>query len=207
METQRDESGPRSTPRNPRRPDPRVVKRLVERARAGDHDAFEELVVSYRSLLRHILWARLHEPADVMDVLQETMLRAYRGLARFRGDCSFATWIGQIATNAANSYLERQARHHPRWLESESERHEELLIDPDTPEHDAVRAEFWAAVDVGLARLPREMRTALTLCDIHGMSYLEIAHAARCPIGTVRSRIFRARRAMGEHLRTQISDL
>lgn len=217
METHQDLARSGTTPAyaaSQRRPDPQTVNRLVQRARAGDHEAFTELLSAYRSLLRHILWRRLREPADVMDVLQETMLRAYRGIARFRGECSFATWIGRIATNSANTYLERQARHDPRprprsWpspgsIAVDEERHEEVLADHDTPEDHAARAEFWDSVGAGLARLPLDMRTALTLCDIHGMSYHEIARTAHCPIGTVRSRIFRARRAMQELMRDTI---
>ena len=179
------------------------MPKLVERARKGDHAAFEQLVRRHRGLIRHLVWPRLDNPADVMDVLQDTFLRAYRGLSNFRGDCSFASWIGQIATNAANSHLERQARHHPRGAGA-LEGGEELVAEHETPELGAARAEFWETFGACISRLPKDMRAALVLRDVEGLSYTEIASTAQCPIGTVRSRIFRARRALGERIKDRI---
>jgi len=170
----------------------------VDDARAGDTGAFEALVLRYQARIVNYASAMVHDPGVAEDVAQETFVRAWRGLARFRGDSSFRTWLYRIATNVGRSHLDkrgRQGRTADRSLDDE----DAVLQAGDVPstapdaETSLVTRE---AIDRALAKLPDELRTALVLRDVQGLDYKEIAGVTGAPMGTVESRIFRARRQM-----------
>lgn len=173
----------------PRLPDPDQA--LVERAQRGDDEAFEALVRAYQHRVVNFAHALVSNRSDAEDVAQEAFLRAYRGLGRFRGSSSFRTWLYQIVTNTARTHLSRQRNRleHPAGLPADTPE----PIDPDSG-HDAetsmVRREV---IDRALAALSPELREAVVLRDVEGWEYREIAAALDLPIGTVESRIFRAR--------------
>ena len=171
---------------------------LVDDAVAGDRDAFEALVRRHQTRIVNYAMAIVRDPADAEDVAQETFIRAYRSLARFRGDSSFKTWLYTIATNAARTGLERRGRR-SRVEDGSLDDEAGPLAAADVPAGDAnaetalVRRE---AIDRALAALPRDLRVAVVLRDVEGLDYKEIAAATGAPIGTVESRIFRARRRL-----------
>ena len=171
---------------------------LVAAAVAGDRDSFEALVLRHQTRIVNYAMAIVRDPADAEDVAQETFIRAYRSLTRFRGDSSFKTWLYTIATNAARTGLERRGRR--SRLEDESLDDEAApLVAGDVPaggadvETTLVRRE---SIDRALAALPPDLRVAVVLRDVEGLDYKEIAAATGAPIGTVESRIFRARRRL-----------
>ena len=175
---------------------------LVRLAQLGDELAFEALVVKYqRRIARHV--ARYVPIAsDVEDVVQEVFIRAYRGLHSFRGDSAFYTWLYRIATNAALTFL-RQAPHEEQLDDSEDERlnpFEPGISDGETPERTLMASQIADAVRRGLARMQPELVDALTLFEVEGKSYSDIAQMFDVPVGTVRSRIFRAREALAKRL-------
>ena len=175
---------------------------LVRLAQLGDELAFEALVVKYqRRIARHV--ARYVPIAsDVEDVVQEVFIRAYRGLQSFRGDSAFYTWLYRIATNAALTFL-RQAPHEEQLDDSEDERlnpFEPGISDGETPERTLMASQIADAVRRGLARMQPELVDALTLFEVEGKSYSDIAQMFDVPVGTVRSRIFRAREALAKRL-------
>ena len=175
---------------------------LVRLAQLGDELAFEALVVKYqRRIARHV--ARYVPIAsDVEDVVQEVFIRAFRGLHSFRGDSAFYTWLYRIATNAALTFL-RQAPHEEQLDDSEDERpnpFEPGISDGETPERTLMASQIADAVRQGLARMQPELVDALTLFEVEGKSYSDIAQMFDVPVGTVRSRIFRAREALAKRL-------
>ena len=175
---------------------------LVRLAQLGDELAFEALVVKYqRRIARHV--ARYVPIAsDVEDVVQEVFIRAFRGLHSFRGDSAFYTWLYRIATNAALTFL-RQAPHEEQLDDSEDERlnpFEPGISDGETPERTLMASQIADAVRRGLARMQPELVDALTLFEVEGKSYSDIAQMFDVPVGTVRSRIFRAREALAKRL-------
>ena len=175
---------------------------LVRLAQSGDELAFEALVVKYqRRIARHV--ARYVPIAsDVEDVVQEVFIRAFRGLHSFRGDSAFYTWLYRIATNAALTFL-RQAPHEEQLDDSEDERpnpFEPGISDGETPERTLMASQIADAVRQGLARMQPELVDALTLFEVEGKSYSDIAQMFGVPVGTVRSRIFRAREALAKRL-------
>ena len=175
---------------------------LVRLAQSGDQLAFESLVVKYqRRIARHV--ARYVPLAsDVEDVVQEIFIRAYRGLHSFRGDSAFYTWLYQIATNAALSFL-RRAPLEEQLDDSDDERpnaFEPGISDGETPERTLMASQIADAVRQGLARMQPELVDALTLFEVEGKSYSDIAQMFSVPVGTVRSRIFRAREALAKRL-------
>ena len=175
---------------------------LVRLAQLGDELAFEALVVKYqRRIARHV--ARYVPVAsDVEDVVQEVFIRAFRGLHSFRGDSAFYTWLYRIATNAALTFL-RQAPHEEQLDDSEDERpnpFEPGISDGETPERTLMASQIADAVRQGLARMQPELVDALTLFEVEGKSYSDIAEMFDVPVGTVRSRIFRAREALAKRL-------
>ncbi|MEO1765657.1 RNA polymerase sigma factor RpoE [Thiobacter aerophilum] len=186
--------------------DREIDQALVERAQAGDKHAFELLVGKYQRKLARLLSRFIRDPAEVEDVAQETFIKAYRALPSFRGDSAFYTWLYRIAINTAKNYLVSQGRRAPTSTEFAAEEAEgfeeaDLLRDVDTPEAALLTKEIGETVTAAMEALPEELRTAITLREIDGLSYEEIAEAMNCPIGTVRSRIFRAREAIAEKLR------
>ena len=175
---------------------------LVRLAQSGDHLAFEALVVKYqRRIARHV--ARYVPIAsDVEDVVQEVFIRAFRGLHSFRGDSAFYTWLYRIATNAALTFL-RQAPHEEQLNDSDDERpnpFEPGISDGETPERTLMASQIADAVRQGLARMQPELVDALTLFEVEGKSYSDIAQMFGVPVGTIRSRIFRAREALAKRL-------
>lgn len=186
-----------------------VDRQLVERAQRGDKRAFELLVDKYQRRLGRLLSRFIRDPSEVEDVMQEAFIKAYRALPAFRGDSAFYTWLYRIGINTAKNYLAAMGRRAPTSTEleaNEAEGHEdgERLRDLNTPENLLLSREIADTVNSTIESLPEELRTAIQLREIEGMSYEEIANIMDCPIGTVRSRIFRAREAVAERLRPLI---
>ena len=175
----------------------------VEDARAGDSGAFEALVLRYQTRIVNYASAMIHDAGAAEDVAQETFVRAWRGLGRFRGESSFKTWLYRIATNVARTQLDRrgrQARITDRSLDDEAEPLQAGDVQSPAPDAETTLVAR-EAIDRALAELPDELRLALILRDVEGLDYKEIAGATGAPIGTVESRIFRARRHMRRLLR------
>ncbi|HZN85411.1 MAG TPA: RNA polymerase sigma factor RpoE [Burkholderiales bacterium] len=183
-----------------------IDRQLVERAQRGDKHAFELLVEKYQRKLGRLLARFIRDPAEVEDVTQEAFIKAYRALPAFRGDSAFYTWLYRIGINTAKNYLMALGRRAPTSTEVEAEDAEgyeegEQLRDINTPESMLLSKEIAQTVNATIEQLPEELRTAIQLREIEGMSYEDIARIMDCPIGTVRSRIFRAREAIAERLR------
>ena len=183
-----------------------IDQELVERAQAGDKQAFERLVEKYQRKLGRLLSRLIRDPAEVEDVAQETFIKAYRALPAFRGDSAFYTWLYRIGINTAKNYLVSQGRRAPTSTDFDSEEAEtfeegDQLRDINTPERLLMTKQIGDTVNVAMEALPEELRTAIVLREIEGLSYEEIATIMECPIGTVRSRIFRAREAISEKLK------
>ncbi|HZR68965.1 MAG TPA: RNA polymerase sigma factor RpoE [Burkholderiales bacterium] len=181
-------------------------RQLVERAQKGDKQAFEALVSKYQRKLARLLARFIRDPAEVEDVAQEAFIKAYRALPSFRGDSAFYTWLYRIGINTAKNYLVAMGRRAPTATEFDSEEAEgfedgEHLRDINTPESVLMSNEIARTVNDTMEQLPEELRNAITLREIEGLSYEDIATIMNCPIGTVRSRIFRAREAIAEKLR------
>lgn len=180
-------------------------RELVERVKAGDKRAFDVLVRKYQQKLVKLIMRYVHDPADAMDVAQEAFIKAYRAIPNFRGDSSFYTWLYRIGINTAKNYVVAQGRRPPDSDidAQDAERYdiESRLKDQDTPEGMAHRDEIERTVLEAIESLPDDLRTAITLRELEGLSYEEIAQAMDCPVGTVRSRIFRAREAIDKRLR------
>lgn len=179
---------------------------LVERAQRGDKHAFEQLVQKYQRKLARLLSRFIRDPAEVEDVAQEAFIKAYRALPSFRGDSAFYTWLYRIGTNTAKNFLVAQGRRAPTSTSFDSEEAEtfddgDQLRDINTPESVLHSKQIGETVNAAMEALPEELRTAIVLREIEGLSYEEISRIMDCPIGTVRSRIFRAREAVAAKLR------
>jgi RNA polymerase sigma-70 factor (ECF subfamily) len=186
--------------------DREIDRQLVARAQGGDKQAFNLLVEKYQRKLARLLSRFIRDPAEVEDVTQEAFIKAYRALPAFRGDSAFYTWLYRIGINTAKNYLMALGRRAPTSTEVEAEEAEgfdegEQLRDINTPESALLTSEIAETVNRTIEQLPEELRTAIQMREIEGMSYEDIAKAMDCPIGTVRSRIFRAREAIAEQLR------
>ena len=186
--------------------DREIDRQLVTRAQQGDRQAFNLLVVKYQRKLSRLLSRFIRDQAEVEDVTQEAFIKAYRALPAFRGDSAFYTWLYRIGINTAKNYLMAMGRRAPTSTEVEAEEAEgfeegEQLRDINTPESVLLSNEIAETVNSTIEQLPEELRTAIQLREIEGMSYEDIAQVMNCPIGTVRSRIFRAREAIAERLR------
>jgi RNA polymerase sigma-70 factor, ECF subfamily len=186
--------------------DREVDQQLVERAQRGDRRAFEMLVMKYQRKLTRLLSRLVRDPAEVEDVTQEAFIKAYRALPGFRGDSAFYTWLYRIGINTAKNYLVALGRRAPTSTsfdneEAESFEDADALRDNSTPEGELIGKEIANTVNRAMEALPEDLRTAITLREIEGLSYEEIANVMNCPIGTVRSRIFRAREAIAAELR------
>lgn len=183
-----------------------VDQLLVERAQRGDKHAFELLVAKYQRKLVRLISRIVRDPAEVEDVAQEAFIKAYRALPQFRGESAFYTWLYRIAVNTAKNFLVAQGRRAPTSTEKDAEEAETFedagqLRDINTPESILMSRQVAMTVNAAMDKLPQELRTAITLREVEGMSYDEIAELMGCPIGTVRSRIFRAREAIATDLR------
>jgi RNA polymerase sigma-70 factor (ECF subfamily) len=186
--------------------DREIDRQLVARAQRGDKRAFELLVEKYQRKLARLLSRFIRDPAEVEDVTQEAFIKAYRALPAFRGDSAFYTWLYRIGINTAKNYLMAMGRRAPTSTEVEAEEAEgfeegEQLRDINTPESVLLSNEIAQTVNATIEGLPEELRRAIQMRELEGMSYEDIAQAMDCPIGTVRSRIFRAREAIAEQLR------
>lgn len=188
--------------------DREIDQQLVERAQRGDKRAFDLLVVKYQRKLARLLSQFIHDAAEVEDVTQETFIKAYRSLSSFRGDSAFYTWLYRIGINAAKNFLvaqKRRASTTTNGFDIEvAENFEEgsQLRELNTPENELMSKQIAQTVHQALQALPEELRSAITLREIEGLSYEEIASIMGCPTGTVRSRIFRAREAIADKLQS-----
>lgn len=183
-----------------------IDRDLVARAQAGDKRAFGLLVEKYHRKFVRLLSRYIRDAAEVEDVAQEAFIKAYRALPAFRGESAFYTWLYRIGINTAKNHLVATGRRAPTSTEVEAEDAEgleegELLRDINTPESVLLSKEIAATVNGAMDQLPEDLRTAIQLREIEGMSYEDIAKIMDCPIGTVRSRIYRAREAIAEKLR------
>jgi RNA polymerase sigma-70 factor (ECF subfamily) len=186
--------------------DREVDQQLVERVQRGDKYAFDLLVTKYQRKLGRLISRFVRDPGEAEDVTQEAFIKAYRALPTFRGDSAFYTWLYRIGINTAKNYLLANKRRAPTSTifdaeESESFEEASLLREVNTPENELMSKQVVDVVQKSLQQLPEDLRNALTLREIEGLSYEEIASAMNCPVGTVRSRIFRAREAVAENLR------
>ncbi|MBX9402467.1 RNA polymerase sigma factor RpoE [Lysobacter sp. BMK333-48F3] len=178
---------------------------LVRRVQRGDSAAFDALVRKYQHRITALIGRYIPDWSECQDVAQETFIRAYRAMANFRGDAQFYTWLHRIAVNTAKNYLVAQNRRPPTddIDAGDAEQYDAgiRLRDTDTPEHELLRQEIERTVMRVVESLPEELRAAITMREVDGLSYDEIAQKMGCPIGTVRSRIFRAREAIDTELR------
>ena len=183
---------------------------LVRRVQKGDKSAFDLLVLKYQQKIANLVSRYLRDPADIQDVSQEAFIKAYRGLANFRGDSAFYTWLYRIAINTAKNHLVSQGRRTTNYAvdAQEAEQYEgaHALHEHASPERELLSKEIKEAVQETIEGLPEELRTAITLREFEGISYEEIAVIMECPIGTVRSRIFRAREAINTSLHPLLSE-
>jgi RNA polymerase sigma-70 factor (ECF subfamily) len=186
--------------------DREVDQELVERVQRGDKHAFNLLVSKYQRRLGRLISRFVRDSADAEDVTQDAFIKAYRALPGFRGESAFYTWLYRIGINTAKNHLmmnKRRPNSTSEFDAEESETFEEasLLREVSTPENELMSKQVVDVVQASLQQLPEDLRSALTLREIEGLSYEEIAEVMNCPIGTVRSRIFRAREAVAENLR------
>jgi RNA polymerase sigma-70 factor (ECF subfamily) len=179
-----------------------VDQKLVERVKAGDKRAFDLLVQKYQHKIIALIGRYVYDQHESQDVAQEAFIKAYRALPNFRGDSAFYTWLYRIAINTAKNHLVARGRRpldvdvdDAQYFEGENE-----LKDIETPENSLYRAELEEVIKRTLTKLPEDLRVALTLREFDGMSYEDIADVMDCPVGTVRSRIFRAREAIDKEI-------
>jgi len=185
-----------------------VDQELVERAQRGDRGAFDLLVIKYQQKIVKLVMRYVRDPVESLDVTQEAFIKAYRALPNFRGDSAFYTWLYRIAINTAKNYLVAMQRR-PMEYDVDLQDPEQYdvaarLRDEDSPEGLAMQDELRQAVESAITGLPDELRTAIMLREIDGLSYEEIAQAMECPVGTVRSRIFRAREAIDNVVKAMV---
>jgi RNA polymerase sigma-70 factor (ECF subfamily) len=178
---------------------------LVKRVQKGDKKAFDPLVIKYQQRIANLISRFIRDPDEVLDVTQEAFIKAYRALPNFRGDSQFYTWLYRVAINTAKNHLATLSRRPPQGdIEAEIAEQMDMgtrLKEQETPERLAEEADLKAVILEAVDQLPEELKTALTLREIDGLSYDEIAETMDCPIGTVRSRIFRAREAVDKAIK------
>jgi RNA polymerase sigma-70 factor, ECF subfamily len=179
---------------------------LVRRVQRGDKGAFDALVLKYQHKLVKLVMRYVRNPAEAEDIAQEAFIKAYRALPQFRGDSAFYTWLYRIAINTAKNAVVSRDRspieyNVDRENSDESYDMQGRMKDPDTPEGLVLTDEIRSTVNAAIESLPEDLRTAIVLRELEGLSYEEIAAAMDCPVGTVRSRIFRAREAIDRRLR------
>jgi RNA polymerase sigma-70 factor (ECF subfamily) len=180
-------------------------QRLVDRVKEGDKKAFDVLVLKYQHKIVKLVMRYIRDPVEALDVSQEAFIKAYRALPKFRGDSAFYTWLYRIAINTAKNHIVSMNRK-PLDYDLDSQNSEGYdvppkLRDDDSPDKILQREELRQALEGAIDALPEELRVAIVLREIEGMSYEEIAEAMECPVGTVRSRIFRARDAVDKSIR------
>ncbi len=184
--------------------DREIDQKLVARVQKGDKRAFDLLVLKYQHKIVGLISRYIHDNHEVLDVAQEAFIKAYRAIARFRGDSAFYTWLYRIAINTAKNHLVSRSRRPPSTDveigDAEYYEGSGKLKDNSSPENELYRAELEKAVFKAIEQLPEDLRTAVTLREFDGLSYEEIAGVMACPVGTVRSRIFRAREAIDAHI-------
>jgi RNA polymerase sigma-70 factor (ECF subfamily) len=187
-----------------------IDQALVVRVQQGDKKAFDLLVLKYQLRVSKLVSRFLRNQSDVPDVVQEAFIKAYRALPNFRGDSAFYTWLYRIAINTAKNHLVSQSRKSPAnsidAQEAEDYGASEWLKEYASPEREALAAELETTIHQAMGDLPSDLREAITLREIEGLSYEEIAAVMDCPIGTVRSRIFRAREAIDSKLEPILDD-
>jgi RNA polymerase sigma-70 factor (ECF subfamily) len=178
---------------------------FVDRAKRGDRRAFDALVLKYQQKIVKLAMRYVRDPSEALDVAQEAFIKAYRALPGFRGESAFYTWLYRIAINVAKNYVVSAQRQPLQWPtegpDDEPREPGPELRDDETPEGLAMQAQLQETVERAISALPEELRTAIVLRELEGLSYEEIAVAMDCPVGTVRSRIFRAREAIDEAIR------
>ncbi len=182
---------------------------LIARVQRGDKKAFDLLVLRYQHKVTNLVSRYIRDHSEALDVTQEAFIKAYRALPKFRGDSAFYTWLYRIAINTAKNYLVAQSRR-PTNSGIDAEIAEQIeggdrLKEQATPENQLLKDEIAETVSRAMDELPEDLRTAITLRELEGLSYEEIARAMSCPIGTVRSRIFRAREAIDAKLKPLLS--
>ena len=184
-------------------------QQLVERAQQGDNRAFDLLVKKYQHKIIGLIGRYVHDHAEVQDVAQEAFIKAYRALGKFRAESAFYTWMYRIAINTAKNHLVSRGRRPPGSdldiVDAEIVDHSGRLADSETPEAAMARDQLEAAVFEAIDNLPDDLRTAITLRELEGLSYEDIANIMQCPVGTVRSRIFRAREAVDQHIQPLVT--
>ncbi|HZJ93367.1 MAG TPA: RNA polymerase sigma factor RpoE [Thiopseudomonas sp.] len=185
-------------------------QQLVKRVQNGDKRAFDLLVLKYQHRILGLVVRFVHDPHEAQDVTQEAFIKAYRALANFRGDSAFYTWLYRIAINTAKNYLVSRNRRPPSSDVDSSDAEfydgDHALKDMGSPERLMLRDEIDQTVQRSIKQLPEDLRCALTLREFDGLSYEDIANVMQCPVGTVRSRIFRAREAVDKALRPLLQD-
>ena len=181
-----------------------IDQELVARVQKGDKKAFDLLVLKYQQKITNLISRYIRDSHEVQDVTQEAFIKAYRAIPKFRGDSAFYTWLYRIAINTAKNYLVAQGRRPPTDdVDAESAEQMDVgirLKETGTPENHVLTEEISLTVQKAIDELPEDLRTAIILRELEGMSYEEIANAMSCPVGTVRSRIFRAREAIDKQL-------
>ncbi|MBW6392162.1 RNA polymerase sigma factor RpoE [Halomonas sp. MCCC 1A17488] len=184
-------------------------QQLVERAQKGDTRAFDLLVKKYQHKIIGLIGRYIQDHAEVQDVAQEAFIKAYRALGKFRAESAFYTWMYRIAINTAKNHLVSKGRRPPGSdldiVDAEILDHTGRLSDIETPESSLARDQLETAVFEAIENLPDDLRTAITLRELDGLSYEDIANIMQCPVGTVRSRIFRAREAVDQHIQPLVT--
>jgi RNA polymerase sigma-70 factor (ECF subfamily) len=182
-----------------------VDQELVSRVQAGDKTAFDLLIMKYQQRIIHVITGFVHDPVEAMDVAQETFIKAYRALPSFRGDSAFYTWLYRIAINTSKNYLTAASRRPPMSdvdaMDATIYYDAPELKEFQTPENSLMSDELQVAIHDAIEQLPEDTAMAIKLREFEGLSYEEIAQVMECPIGTVRSRIFRAREAIDRQVK------
>ena len=183
---------------------------LVQRVQAGDKAAFDVLIIKYQQRIVHVITGFVHDPVEALDVAQEAFIKAYRAIPNFRGDSAFYTWLYRIAVNTAKNYLTAKARRPPAVdvdaMDATNFYDAPALKEFETPESRLMSDELEQKIHQAIDALPEETAAAIRLREFDGLSYEEISQALDCPIGTVRSRIFRAREAIDKQIQEIMSE-
>lgn len=187
-----------------------VDQELVQRVQAGDKKAFDLLIMKYQQRIIHVITGFVHDPVEAMDVAQEAFIKAYRALPNFRGDSAFYTWLYRIAINTAKNHLTASSRRPPMSdvdaMDATNYYDAPELKEFETPEDSLMCVQLEQTIQQAIEDLPEDTATAIKLREFEGMSYEEIAEAMDCPIGTVRSRIFRAREAIDKQVKSVMGE-